>query len=40
VRGEPAADAGVLEVGVEAVGEGLVAGGVGNEAGVELDGLI
>jgi len=40
MRGEPAADAGVLEVGVEAVGEGLVFGGVGDEAGVELDGLI
>ena len=40
VRGEPAADAGVLEVGVEAVGEALVLSGVGDEAGVELDGFI
>jgi len=40
VRGEPAADAFILEVGVEAVGEGLVFGGVADEAGVELDGLV
>ena len=40
VRGEPAADAFVLEVGVETVGEILVFGGVADEAGVELDGLI
>ena len=40
VRGEPAADAFVLEVGVEAVGEGLVLGRVADKAGVELDGLV
>ena len=40
VGSEPAADAGVLEIGVEAVGEGLVLGGVRDEAGVKLDGLM
>jgi hypothetical protein len=34
VRGEPAAHAFVLEVGVEAVGEGWVFGGIADEAGV------
>ncbi len=38
VRGKPTAYAFVLQVGVEAVGEGLVFGGVADEAGVELDG--
>src|ERR1700685_1613871 len=39
VRGKPAAHAFVLKVGVEAVGEGLVFGGIADEAGVELDGI-
>ena len=40
VGGEPATDAFVLKVVVEAVGEFLVLGGVRDEAGVELDGLV
>jgi hypothetical protein len=39
VRGKPAAHAFALQVGVEAVGEVLVFGGVADEAGVELDGV-
>jgi hypothetical protein len=40
VGGEPATDAGDLEIGIQAVGKGLVLGGVRDEAGVEFDGLI
>jgi hypothetical protein len=38
MRGKPAAQAFVLQAGVEAVGEDLVFGGVADEAGEELDG--
>jgi len=39
VRSKPAAHTFVLQVGIEAVGEVLVFGGVADEAGVELDGI-
>jgi len=38
-RGKPAAHALVLEVRMEAFGEGVVLAGVANEAGIELEGL-
>jgi hypothetical protein len=40
LRREPAANALVLEVSVEAIREILILGRVADEAGVELDGLV
>lgn len=39
VRGEPATDAFVLQIVVQAVGEFLVFGGIADEAGIELKGF-
>ncbi len=39
-RGKPAADADGLEIVVETLGEGVVVGREGEEAGVELDGRV
>src|ERR1019366_898203 len=39
VRREPAADAVVLQIGMQASGEFLILGGIADEAGIELKGL-